>query len=560
MLEEIGTGLAGASPNASADAFVSGSRARLHNRWIERLIFLSLLLAAELTLLTLPFDATRNLSAGSMWLGLLSKAQEGMRPVFITSLVAMLFFSRPVIADELRKVAGAPRGERRAWLLWLGIHLMLAGFLAVGTALRGAAIFPVSASGAEAWWLLWAALAFGAFTSWCLALLPAQFWIGWISGSRLALLGSVALACVAVLLGNCSQFLWTSLQRSTFEIVVLLLEAVGYRQLIVEPQSFAIGTSRFIVRISPQCSGFEGIGLICAVLGAYCWFYRCELRFPAALFLLPLGIAGVWLLNSVRIAALILIGDANAATAVKGFHSVAGWLFFNLTACGLIWASSRSGFFSKTKPAIAVSDSTAAPYLMPLIVIVATSMVSRALTDGFDILYPARVVTAGIALWCYRDKLVSFLRCPSLVAILAGVLVFGLWITLAPNQSASGSGLSAMPRFETSLWLTFRTIGSVITVPVAEELAFRGFLLRKLVDSDFERVSFRQFTWFSFLGSSILFGMLHGEWIAGIVAGMIFAAVTYRRGQLADAIAAHMTSNALLSAYVLLSHNWSLWS
>ena len=87
-------------------------------------------------------------------------------------------------------------------------------------------------------------------------------------------------------------------------------------------------------------------------------------------------------------------------------------------------------------------------------------------------------------LWRYRDKLVSFLRCPSLVAILAGVLVFGLSITLAPNQSASSSGLPAVPRFETSLWLTFRTIGSVITVPVAEELAFRGFLLRKLVDFD----------------------------------------------------------------------------
>jgi len=54
VLEEIGTSLAGVSPSASADALVSGSRARLHNRWIERLIFLPLLLAAELTLLTLP--------------------------------------------------------------------------------------------------------------------------------------------------------------------------------------------------------------------------------------------------------------------------------------------------------------------------------------------------------------------------------------------------------------------------------------------------------------------------------------------------------------------------
>jgi CAAX prenyl protease-like protein len=229
-------------------------------------------------------------------------------------------------------------------------------------------------------------------------------------------------------------------------------------------------------------------------------------------------------------------------------------------ACGLIWTSSRSGFFSKIQPTTMIRRSAAAPYLMPLIVIIATSMVSRALGDGFDVLYPARVVAAAIALWCYRDRLISFIRPPSLVAILAGVLVFGLWITLALNRSAGGSGLPAMPSFEALLWLTFRTIGSVITAPIAEELAFRGFLLRKLVDSDFESVSFRQFSWLSFLGSSILFGILHGEWIAGIAAGMIFAAVMYRRGQLADAVGAHMTSNALLSAYVLLSHNWSLWS
>ena len=559
MLEEIDAGLAGVPPSDSSDVLVSGSKARSHPRWIARLIVLSLLLAAELTLLTLPFDATKNLSVASSWSGLLSKAQDGVRAVFITSLLAMLFFSRPVIADEFRKIAGALGGDRRIWLPWLEIHLILVSFLAVGTALRGA-IFPASATGAEAWWLLWAALAFGTFTSWGLVLLPARFWIGWISRSRIALVGSVILGWLAYLLGNCSQLLWTSLQRSTFEMVVLLLEAVGYRHLIVETQTFIIGTSRFTVRVSPQCSGFEGIGLICAVLGAYCWFYRRELRFPAALFLLPIGIAGVWLLNSVRIAALILIGDVNEVAAVKGFHSVAGWLFFNLTACGLIWTSSHSGFFSKAKSAIAVRRSAAAPYLMPLIVIVATSMVSRVLGGGFDIMYPARVGAAGIVLWYYRDKLTSFCRCPSLVAILAGILVFGLWITLAPNRAASGSGWPRMPLFGASLWLTFRTIGSVITAPIAEELAFRGFLLRKLVDADFECVSFRQFTWLSFLGSSILFGMLHGEWIAGIVAGMIFAAVLYRRGQLADAAGAHMTSNALLSAYVLLSHNLSLWS
>jgi exosortase E/protease (VPEID-CTERM system) len=555
VLEEDGTGVLGPSPAALTHPRLPDST-ESHHRWFVRSLALLLLLAAELTWLTLPFDATRTLSAGGFWFGLLAKAQDEVRPIFITSLAAMLFFSRPLIAEEFRKVAGILDG--RNWLPWLLIHLMLASFLAAGTIFRGV-FLPVSARATEACWLLWAALALGAFTSWSLALLPARFWFGSIGRGRLTLAGSVALACIAILLGDCSQSLWTSLQGSTFKLVVAMLKAAGQQQLIVKPHNFIIGTPAFSVHIGRLCSGLEGMGLICVFLAGYCWFYRRELRFPAALLLLPIGIAAVWLLNSVRITALILLGNANLAAGVKGFHSVAGWLFFNLTACGLIWASSNSGLFAKSGSATRVHRNATAAYLMPLIAIIAVSMLTRILNDGFDVFYPARVLATGIALWCYRDNLASFLRRPSPVAILAGVLVFGIWIVLAPDRSPGIPGLPPMPGFASVLWVTFRTIGSVVTVPIAEELAFRGFLLRKLVDSDFEQVSFRQFTWLSFFGSSILFGVLHGEWIAGIAAGMIFAVVMYRRGELADPIGAHMMSNALLSGYVLLSHNWSLW-
>ena len=138
----------------------------------------------------------------SIWLGLLSKAQEGMRPVFITSLVAMLFFSRLVIADELRKVCRG-RGERRAWLPSLGIHLMLAVFWRSEPRF-GEQSFVVFCLRSRAWWLLWAALAFGAFTSLESGVTTRAILDRLDQRRRLALSGSVALACVAVLLGNCS--------------------------------------------------------------------------------------------------------------------------------------------------------------------------------------------------------------------------------------------------------------------------------------------------------------------------------------------------------------------
>ena len=103
-------------------------------------------------------------------------------------------------------------------------------------------------------------------------------------------------------------------------------------------------------------------------------------------------------------------------------------------------------------------------------------------------------------------------------------------------------------------------IGAVVTVPIAEELAFRGYLLRKLVSADFARVDFRSFTVLSFVVSSILFGLLHQQWLAGVIAGMLFAIAMYRRGALLDAVIAHSTANAMLAVYVLATHHWSLWN
>jgi hypothetical protein len=114
--------------------------------------------------------------------------------------------------------------------------------------------------GKEIGWLLWAALALAALASLSLAALPARFWSGWFSCSRRAFAGGVALGWIAYVLGVSSQALWGSLQRSTFAMVTLLLEAAGQQRIIVDPQKFVIGTQSFAVQLSPECSGYEGIG------------------------------------------------------------------------------------------------------------------------------------------------------------------------------------------------------------------------------------------------------------------------------------------------------------
>jgi CAAX prenyl protease-like protein len=100
----------------------------------------------------------------------------------------------------------------------------------------------------------------------------------------------------------------------------------------------------------------------------------------------------------------------------------------------------------------------------------------------------------------------------------------------------------------------------MIIVPLAEELAFRGYLMRRLIAADFENLPVGKFTWFSFLVSSAAFGALHDRWIAGMIAGMLYAITLYRRGRLSDAVLAHGTTNALIAVYVLTTKSWYVWS
>jgi CAAX prenyl protease-like protein len=248
-----------------------------------------------------------------------------------------------------------------------------------------------------------------------------------------------------------------------------------------------------------------------------------------------------------------------------GFHSMAGWLAFNAVALGLVVATQRTRFFAADdvlcRPA-RESNPTAA-YLAPLFAILATAMITGAFSNGSDLFYPLRVLVAGAVLWHYRRAYTDLRLSWSWSAVGIGGAVFVIWVALAPTLERTDTlpaPLAEMPTAWAALWLVFRVFGSVVTVPLAEELAFRSYLLRRLLAPDFQQVQPGRFSWFSFLISSILFGLLHGHWIAGVVAGMLYALALYRRRELGDAVLAHAITNALIAAQVLVLGTWSLWS
>jgi exosortase E/protease (VPEID-CTERM system) len=340
-----------------------------------------------------------------------------------------------------------------------------------------------------------------------------------------------------------------------------------YEDVLYDREDHVLGTPGFMVAIAPQCSGYEGIGLVTVFLAIYLWLFRSQIRFPQALLLFPLGALAIWLANAVRITILIAIGSSfSREVALGGFHSQAGWIAFSAIALGLIYLAGRLGLFSRKAPAEPAAGEEphsplASALLVPLLVLMASVMLTSALSHGFDWLYPLRPILTAAALWRYRQVYRQWDWNWSWPSVLIGVGVFVVWMALEPEADGSplGSTLDALPVWQKQAWLVFRVLGSVMLVPVAEELAFRGYLLRRLVSADFEQVLPSRFTWLSFLGSSLIFGLVHGRWLAGTLAGLAFAGAVYRRGRLADAVVAHMTTNALIAALVLADGRWSLW-
>jgi exosortase E/protease (VPEID-CTERM system) len=461
---------------------------------------------------------------------------------------------------------GDLRGEPIAWRLLAGHAAAMAALVALS-----AIVFGTAADGAlsNLEVVAWIATGLAAVALAACALIPAKIWIARIRAARDLLIFAPAAGLAACLLGSLTSHLWKPLSRGTFALASLLLRPF-LDHLVADPAALTLGSSKFSVSIAPACSGYEGIGLILAVTSAWLWFLRRQWRFPNALVLIPAGIAAVWILNGVRIASLILIGNAGAERmALGGFHSQAGWIAFSLVSLGVCAAARRVSWFN-------VQPATAAPvalrtapnplevYLVPFLAILAAGLIARAASADFEWLYGLRVAAAAGVLWyfrrSYRDLDLRF----GAMALGIGAAVFALWVALDRFASLAPAAAPAAfvhaPLAARTTWIAIRVLGAVITVPIAEELAFRGFLLRRLAGADFESVSLRNVPWMPMVISSLAFGILHGErWLAGAIAGMLYALAMSRRGRLGDAIAAHGFTNLLLAVWVLATGNWALW-
>ena len=92
-----------------------------------------------------------------------------------------------------------------------------------------------------------------------------------------------------------------------------------------------------------------------------------------------------------------------------------------------------------------------------------------------------------------------------------------------------------------------------------EELFWRSFLIRWVINPDFEKVALGTFSLGSFAATVILFGLEHHLWLAGIMAGVAYYALLYKTKRLGPCVMAHSTTNLALGIHVLATEEWQWW-
>ena len=542
------------------------------------------MLACEGLGLGLRFDAQSLADGPSPGLAVLAKVLGGASGFAITLVAASLLLGSKRWLEELAMLRSAK--PPAAFALRLIAQLCSFGALYAASA----QLFDFSSAG---WWEASAWLfALAATLGFWLAL-----WAHWPVLFRLArrvapLAGtSLALAAIAYTGGRFSQLLWEPLRAATFSLAAPMAKAL-VPGVEVDPSRFVIGVPEFAVEIAPQCSGYEGLGLTLVFMGAFLWFFRDRLRFPRSLFLLVVAPAIVWLLNVVRIAGLVAVGvRVSARLALQSFHSYVGSLLFAGANLAIMFAVLRAPMFVRDSgrgkqagdaPATGESsENYAATHLIPFLCLVAVGLVTATISpEGATTWYPVKIVATGGAILFYRASVLRFLRPEPAVASERGgprptasigwiasvaLLTALAWLLSSTFGGAPAAARAIIPAFaETAsgqlaavVWWLLRIVGTVLIVPLAEELAFRGYVIRRLVSPEVELIQWANVSTIALVLQAILFGILHPQHMLGAsIAGLSYGWLGRRTRCGYAPVLAHALTNAIVVVMAAATRRW----
>lgn len=211
----------------------------------------------------------------------------------------------------------------------------------------------------------------------------------------------------------------------------------------------------------------------------------------------------------------------------------------------------------------------------PALVRVAPFIVFIALTSMQDLggesarywVYLVKTLVGGGLIWLMRPVVAEMRWTCSVEAVVIGFVVFGLWVGLDafyPKFGAPAADWNPHNAFGNNsllagMFVLVRMVGSALIVPPLEEVFYRSFIYRWIQRPDFMALGQGVFQLRALLVASLVFGVAHHEWLAGILCGVLYQALVCWTKRLGDAITAHAITNFLLGLWVVGKGAWHFW-
>jgi uncharacterized protein len=190
----------------------------------------------------------------------------------------------------------------------------------------------------------------------------------------------------------------------------------------------------------------------------------------------------------------------------------------------------------------------------------------------YPLAYATKALIVAMLAWRYRATWTDFRPWPTTsnlaIAVAVGLVVWGLWIGLdglypelpfLKRGSRAAFDVGALAPARRLAFIVVRLFGLVVLVPVIEELFWRSFLMRWLIDPDFHKVPIGRVTLPAAAITSVMFALAHPEWLPAVITGALWAWLLWRTQSLGACLVSHATANLALGLYIIATGEWKYW-
>ena len=190
----------------------------------------------------------------------------------------------------------------------------------------------------------------------------------------------------------------------------------------------------------------------------------------------------------------------------------------------------------------------------------------------YPIVYAIKLGVVVLAIWLSRSTWRDLRPWPGLatvgVSIALGLAVALVWVgadgyypvwgTIGTRAAYDPTTLTPASR---AAFLTVRFCGLVLVVPLFEELFWRSFVVRWLIDPDhFEAVPIGRVTLAAAVITAGLFALEHpAEWLPALGTGFAWAWLLRWSRSVSACFISHAVANLALGIYVMVTGDWKFW-